>query len=100
MCVWGGGGGGVRGGSMQSMVSPLFHCVSMGYIWVTVSSQNLFQSCCFFIQGYPHIDNKLFKSTLYLYREYTLFALELKLRKYPPIIPDFSSLPSGISVVT
>ena len=23
---------------MQSMVSPLFHCVSMGYIWVTVNS--------------------------------------------------------------
>ena len=33
----GGGGGGVKGGSMQSMVSPLFHCVHMGYIWVTVS---------------------------------------------------------------
>ena len=29
---------GGKGGSMQSMVSPLFHCVSMGYIWVTVSS--------------------------------------------------------------
>ena len=25
MCVGGGGGGGM-GGSMQSMVSPLFHC--------------------------------------------------------------------------
>ena len=24
-----------KGGSMQSMVNPLFHCVSMGYIWVT-----------------------------------------------------------------
>ena len=23
----------VRGGSIQSMVSPLFHCVSMGYIY-------------------------------------------------------------------
>ena len=28
----GGGGGGVRGGSMQSMVSQLFYCVHMGYI--------------------------------------------------------------------
>ena len=31
------GGGGGKWGSMQSMVSPLFHCASMGYIWVTVS---------------------------------------------------------------
>ena len=40
VCVCGGGGG--KGGSMQSMVSPLFHCVSMGYIWVKVSSHGQF----------------------------------------------------------
>ena len=33
-----GWGGGCKGGSMQSMVSLLFHCVSMGHLWVTVSS--------------------------------------------------------------
>ena len=32
------GRGGGKGGSVQSMVSLLFHCVSMGYIWVTVST--------------------------------------------------------------
>ena len=33
VCVrGGGGGGGGMGGSMQSMVSPLFHSVSMGNI--------------------------------------------------------------------
>ena len=32
VCVWGGGGG-VMGGSMQSMVSTLFQCVSMVYIY-------------------------------------------------------------------
>ena len=30
MCVGGGG----MGGSMQSMVSPLFRCVSMVYIYI------------------------------------------------------------------
>ena len=29
---------------MQSMVSPPFHCVSMGYIWVTVSQWSMVSS--------------------------------------------------------